>query len=116
MKYQEKNDTKASAAFALIYSSGAVRAQTCICLTLELISWQPEIMTVAILFYDASIPPRGIFDDLLAIPSIQKNISSRSFYDLVFSQNFFNPPSNVSTRLVTDVFDSNTHVKLKRYT
>jgi len=116
MKYQEKNDPKAAASFSLSYSSGAVRAEIYICLTAELTRQQRGITPIALLFYDAPIPPQGIFDDFLAIPTTHQNVSSRSFNDLVWSQNFFNPPSNVSVRLVSDPFDSNRNEKLTWYT
>jgi len=35
------------------------------------------------LFYDGPSPPPGIFDDLLAIPSLAKDVSTRSFLSLV---------------------------------
>jgi hypothetical protein len=73
-------------------------------LTLELTLQQ--LASIAWLFYDAPMPPQGIFDDFLAMPSVQKNVSSRSFYDLVMSMNAANPASNVSIRLVIPVFDS----------
>ena len=116
MKYQENNDPNAVAAFALSYSSGAVCGEICICLTPDLTRQQPGITPIALLFYDAPIPPQGIFDDFLAMPTTQQNVSSRSFLDLVWSLNFFNPPSNVSVRLVTDSFESNSNEKLTRYT
>ena len=107
MKFQEKNDPKAVASFSLSYSSGSVRAVTRMILTPELIHQQPGITPIALLFYDAPKPPQGIFDDFLTMPTTQQNVSSRSFKDLVWSQNFFNPPINVSVRLVTSSFDDN---------
>ena len=44
---------------------------------------QPQSSTF--LFYDGPRPPPGIFDDLLAIPFIAKNVSTRSFLSLVQS-------------------------------
>jgi hypothetical protein len=102
MKYQENNDPKAVGAFALSYSSGAVRTDICICLTPGLTCQQPGITPIALLFYDAPVPPQGIFEDFLAMPTTQRNVSSRSFNDFVWSLNFFNPPINISVRLVTD--------------
>jgi hypothetical protein len=116
MKYQENNDVKAVASFSLAYSSGTVRAETYICLAVDLICLQPNISIIATIYYDAPTPPQGLFDDFLAIPAVQKNVTSRSFYDLVFAQSLFNPPSNVSTRFVTDhVFKSDSNVWLTRY-
>jgi hypothetical protein len=97
IRFQDSNDTKATALFSFSYSSGTVRAETWIYLTLRLKYWQ--LVAIAILLYDAPTPPPGIFDDFLAIPTIQKNVSSRSFYDLVSSLAFGNP--TVPTRLVT---------------
>jgi hypothetical protein len=97
IKFQDSNDTKATALFSLSYSSGTVRAETWICLILKLKCLQ--LVAIAILLYDAPTPPQGIFDDFLAIPTIQQNVSSRSFYDLVSSLAFGNP--TVPTRLVT---------------
>ena len=116
MKYQENNDPKAVASFSLSYSSGAVRAEICIWSTIELIRQQRGITPIALLFYDAPKPPQGIFDAFLEMPTTHQNVSSRSLNDLVWSQNFFNPPSNVSVRLVTDPFDSNRNENLTRYT
>ena len=104
MKYQENNDPKVDATFVLSYSSGSVRMEICICLTPDLTRQQPGITPIALLFYDAPVPPQGLFDDFLAMPNTQRNISSRSFNDLVWSMNFVNPPSNVPVRLVTDFF------------
>jgi hypothetical protein len=96
------NDTKASAGFSLGYDSGTVRVETWICLTLKLMCWQ--VRPLVVLFYDAPTLPDGVFDDFLAIPNVQKNVSSRSYYDLVSSLDFLNPSSNVSTRFATEVF------------
>ncbi|KAF9801524.1 hypothetical protein IEO21_10094 [Rhodonia placenta] len=35
------------------------------------------------IFYDAPTPPDGIFDDFLAIPSLESNVQTRSFLSLV---------------------------------
>lgn len=37
----------------------------------------------ALIFYNAPTPPSGIFDDFLAIPYLEMNISTRSFLSLV---------------------------------
>ena len=44
------------------------------------------------LFYDAPSPPDGLFDELLAIPNIDSDISTRSFLSLVRSA-----PSNLTS-------------------
>ncbi len=36
-----------------------------------------------LLFYDYPTPPAGIFDDFLAIPHLSKDVSTRTFSDLV---------------------------------
>jgi hypothetical protein len=120
IKFQDNNDTKASIVLSLSYSSGTVRTEAWVMgriyLTFELLLWQ--LVAIAGLFYDAPTPPQGIFDDFLAIPAIQSNISSRSLYDLVASLAFGNPPSNVPTRLVTGhvpIFDWNNNMKLMRH-
>jgi len=65
-------------------------------------------------FLRASTPAQGIFDDFLAIPTTQKDLSSRSLSDLVLSLNFINPPRGVPTRLVTCSF-GNADVELTQY-
>ncbi|KAF5327189.1 hypothetical protein D9619_004973 [Psilocybe cf. subviscida] len=47
-----------------------------------------------VLFYDAPTPPKGIFDDFLAIPATTTDISTRSFLSLVLSS----PVTNISKR------------------
>ncbi|KAH8989201.1 FAD dependent oxidoreductase [Lactarius hatsudake] len=70
VRYQQKKDVKASAAVALnYYASG---------------QW---LTLGSFLFYDARIPPQRLFDDFLAIPTTLKNVSTRSFTDLVLSLN-----------------------------
>jgi hypothetical protein len=84
-------------------------------LTIKLTRWQFELF--AVLFYDASVLPQGIFDDFLAIPAVQENISSGSFSDFVSSLDVFNPSNGVSIRLVTGhvpVFASSSIAKLTR--
>ncbi|KAF8968757.1 FAD dependent oxidoreductase [Flammula alnicola] len=44
-----------------------------------------QVIASQLLFYDAPTPPPGIFDDFLAIPSIQSDISTRSYLSLVQS-------------------------------
>ena len=61
-----------------------------------------QLVPVATIFYDAPSPPQGMFDDFLAISTVQKNVSTTTYKDLVASLNFVNPPSNVPTRLVTE--------------
>lgn len=36
-----------------------------------------------LLFYDGPIPPPGVFDEILAIPNVTANISTRTFYDFM---------------------------------
>ncbi|KAI0340261.1 FAD-binding domain-containing protein [Trametopsis cervina] len=47
-----------------------------------------------LMFYDAPTPPSGIFDDFLAIPSLDKDVKTRSFLSLVQSS-----PSNTTSGL-----------------
>ncbi|KAH9177798.1 FAD-binding domain-containing protein [Lactarius sanguifluus] len=67
-KFQEVNDTKASLVISLGYSSG-------------------QFTAFVLAFYDAPIPPPGLFDGFLAIPSTQNTVSTRSFSDFVVSLN-----------------------------
>lgn len=76
--YQRKQDVKASAAVALNYASG-------------------QLVLASFLFYDAPVPPQGLFDDFLAIPTTRKNISTSSFADLILLFNLINPSTD-STR------------------
>ncbi|GJE93063.1 FAD dependent oxidoreductase [Phanerochaete sordida] len=48
-----------------------------------------------IMFYDGTTPPAGIFDDLMAIPAAQEDVSTRSFLSLVQAT-----PSSLTTRAV----------------
>ncbi|KAF8968755.1 hypothetical protein BDZ97DRAFT_327295 [Flammula alnicola] len=60
-----------------------------------------QVIVAQLLFYDAPAPPPGIFDAFLAIPSIQSDISTRSFLSLVQSS-----PSNMTagTRAIYEGF------------
>ncbi|EIM20065.1 FAD dependent oxidoreductase [Wallemia mellicola CBS 633.66] len=40
-----------------------------------------------LLFYDGPTPPKGVFDEILAIPSAKSSVFSRSYTDLVLSVN-----------------------------
>jgi hypothetical protein len=68
-------------------------------LIIKLTHWQFEL--IAFLFYDAPALPQRIFADFLAIPAVQKNISSGSFSNFVSSLDVINPQNGVSIRLVT---------------
>ncbi|KAG7445392.1 FAD dependent oxidoreductase [Guyanagaster necrorhizus] len=37
------------------------------------------------IFYDGPTPPNGIFDDFLAIPALEQDVTTRSFFDLINS-------------------------------
>lgn len=50
-------------------------------------------------FYDAPTPPPGMFDTFLAIPSLQKNVSTRSYLSFVQS-----PPDATGTRYAFEPF------------
>ncbi|KIM38915.1 hypothetical protein M413DRAFT_239222 [Hebeloma cylindrosporum] len=47
------------------------------------------------LFYDGPTPPPGIFDDFLAIPSVAKDVSTRSFLSLIQGFNTQGMPPNI---------------------
>ncbi|KAH9030957.1 FAD-binding domain-containing protein [Lactarius hengduanensis] len=68
VRYQQKQDVKASAAVILNYASG-------------------QLTLGSFLFYDAPVPPQGLFDDFLAIPTTLQNVSTKSFTDLLLSFN-----------------------------
>lgn len=97
--YQKQRDVKASAAVVMNYASGQVRSNPqCI-----QINWADSRQLVygSFLFYDAPVPPQGLFDDFLAIPTVLKNISTQSFSELIASFTLLNPPPGTpSPRLV----------------
>lgn len=37
------------------------------------------------LFYDAPTPPAGMFDEFLAIPALDQNVSTRSYLSLILA-------------------------------
>ncbi|KAK0499150.1 FAD dependent oxidoreductase [Armillaria luteobubalina] len=47
-----------------------------------------QVSLSSMIFYDGPTPPDGIFDDFLAIPASAKDITTRSFLDLVVSATF----------------------------
>ncbi|KAH8983408.1 FAD-binding domain-containing protein [Lactarius hatsudake] len=70
--YQRKQDIKASAAVLINYGSG-------------------QLLVGSFLFYDAPVPPQGLFDDFLTVPTTSKNLSTTSFADLILLSNQLNP-------------------------
>ncbi|KAH9931579.1 FAD-binding domain-containing protein [Fomitopsis serialis] len=59
---------------------------------LTTLNWELGITAIELnLFYDAPTPPDGIFDELLAIPFLTQDISTRSFLSLVLTA-----PSNAT--------------------
>ncbi|KAI0260026.1 FAD dependent oxidoreductase [Gloeopeniophorella convolvens] len=72
-KVAQNNDTKAALVGEFAYTSEAVSP-------------------TGFVFYDAPTPPAGLFDDLLAIPTVSSDVSTRSFADFVLSTNSTNPP------------------------
>ncbi|OCH84154.1 FAD dependent oxidoreductase [Obba rivulosa] len=46
-------------------------------------SMSGTVLPIALLFYDAPIPPEGIFDDFLAIPAEEQNVGTRSMLSLI---------------------------------
>ncbi|KAI9449101.1 FAD-binding domain-containing protein [Lactarius psammicola] len=73
VRYQQKQDVKAALAVFLSYASG-------------------QMISGSVLFYDAPVPPQGLFDEFLAIPTTLKNVSTSSFLDLILSLNPLSPP------------------------
>ncbi|KAI0291490.1 FAD-binding domain-containing protein [Multifurca ochricompacta] len=65
-KFTTVTDPKAVAIPTFIYTSG-------------------DVLTTTSVFYDGPVPPPGIFDDFINIP-VQRDLSTRSFSDLVKSQ------------------------------
>ncbi|KAI9430139.1 FAD-binding domain-containing protein [Lactarius psammicola] len=63
VRYQRKQDVKAALAVFLNYASG-------------------QMISGSVLFYDAPVPPQGLFDDFLAIPTTLKNPSSQYYYQI----------------------------------
>ncbi|PCH36771.1 FAD-binding domain-containing protein [Wolfiporia cocos MD-104 SS10] len=58
-------------------------------------NWLLGVTTIEVnIFYDGPSPPDGIFDEFMAIPAIDQDISTRSFLSLVLSA-----PSNATTGL-----------------
>jgi hypothetical protein len=56
-------------------------------------------MTILFLFYDAPTPPPGLFDEFLAIPTIQNTVSTTTFSDFILSMGS-GSGVNTDTRLV----------------
>jgi len=75
VNFQQKSDTKAALIVSVFYSSG-------------------ELSIVLMLCYDGPTP-QGAFDDFLAIPATQGNVSTRSFSDFVLSQSVLAEPSSL---------------------
>ncbi|KAH9025205.1 FAD-binding domain-containing protein [Lactarius hengduanensis] len=63
LKFQQKNDAKAA-------------------LTVPVTHTPAGVIPSALVFYNAPTPAPGIFDDLLAIPTNQSNVKTRSFVDI----------------------------------
>jgi hypothetical protein len=113
MKYQAREYHKASVSVTLRYTTENVRAETCVYFALHLTCRQTDVIAIAFLFYDKASVPDGLFDDFLAIPSTQKDVSTRSYLDLVTSNGYFKPTSGSTDRLVPDpVSKSNDKSKL----
>ncbi|KAK0229785.1 hypothetical protein EDD85DRAFT_911737 [Armillaria nabsnona] len=62
----EVTDPKAAMAMTYVYASG-------------------QVLLSALMFYNGSTPPDGIFDDFLAIPALVQDVTTRSFFDLINS-------------------------------
>ncbi|OSX58401.1 hypothetical protein POSPLADRAFT_1117777, partial [Postia placenta MAD-698-R-SB12] len=74
--YANVTDPKASIISTFNYEDGIVRCY---------------VLAVNI-FYDGPSPPDGIFDEFLAIPALDQDISTRSFLSLILTA-----PSNATT-------------------
>ncbi|KAN0132341.1 FAD-binding domain containing protein [Lactarius tabidus] len=85
VKYRNNTDVKASAAVVLNYASG-------------------QLISGSFLFYDAPVPPQGLFDDFLAIPTTLMNrdkSSSWQYTELLLRGTQYSP-------VVFDVFVNQT--------
>ncbi|KAH9054948.1 FAD-binding domain-containing protein [Lactarius vividus] len=80
VKFQQKDDAKAALNVVAIYTPAGV-------------------ISAAVVFYNAPTPAPGIFDDLLAIPTNQSDVRTRSFVDMFSSLAFINPPKTVRAYL-----------------
>ncbi|KAH9017336.1 FAD-binding domain-containing protein [Lactarius deliciosus] len=80
VKFQQKNDTKAALTVPVTYAPGGA------------------ISVGALVFYNAPTPAPGIFDDLLAIPTNQSDVKTRSFVDMFNTLSFINFPKNIRGR------------------
>ncbi|KAF8968756.1 hypothetical protein BDZ97DRAFT_1915822 [Flammula alnicola] len=75
-------DVKAATA---TFQTSATDPKAAIIIAYNYVAASQQVIASQLLFYDAPTPPPGIFDDFLAIPSIQSDISTRSFLSLVQS-------------------------------
>ncbi|KAF8970543.1 hypothetical protein BDZ97DRAFT_1914448 [Flammula alnicola] len=82
-------DVKAATA---TFQTSATDPKAAIIIAYNYVAASQQVIASQLLFYDAPTPPPGIFDDFLAIPSIQSDIGTRSFLSLVQSS-----PVNAST-------------------
>ncbi|KAH9033411.1 FAD-binding domain-containing protein [Lactarius pseudohatsudake] len=79
LKFQQNNDTKAALTVPVTYTPAGV-------------------IPAALVFYNAPTPAPGIFDDLLAIPTNQSNVETRSFVSMYNTLNIINFPKNIRGR------------------
>ena len=93
MKFQQKNDTKATLNVPVIYTPAGVSLYVSIFTDQEITFIQA--ISAAVVFYNAPTPAPGIFDDFLAIPTNQSDVNTRSFLDMFSSLAFINPPNTV---------------------
>ncbi|KAI9437991.1 FAD dependent oxidoreductase [Lactarius indigo] len=75
LKFQQKNDPKAALSVPVIYSPAGA-------------------LSGALVFYNAPTPAPGIFDDLLAIPTNQSDVKTRSFVDFFNTFSFIISPKS----------------------
>ncbi|KAH9167831.1 FAD-binding domain-containing protein [Lactarius sanguifluus] len=84
VKYQQKQDVNAALLVFLNYASG-------------------QMTSGSVLFYDAPVPPKGLFDDFLAIPTTLKNVSTWSFTDLISIFDPLSPPPSSARNYICGV-------------
>ncbi|TFK34307.1 FAD-binding domain-containing protein [Crucibulum laeve] len=63
-----------------------------------------KLVVVQLVFYDGPVPPAGIFEDMLAIPSIEKDVSTRNFWAFLQAGGPFPTESRFPTLLDRSLF------------
>ena len=105
LKFQQTKDDEAVAIMALAYTTSQPTSQPQILASgqvcslvvtyiVDLDRHQNQFFVALKLFYDGPTPSE-VFNDFLAIPSIEKNVTTRSFSDLILSQQSLVSPSSL---------------------